>query len=181
MLTSAKDLDFGFEVWKKNQDAIVGFKSNSHSSSSDNTKLKFIENFDKTNRFSMIESKSMFIRTDYLYAYTCLIPEEIHYYIDQHPMCYDIAMNMLVSGMSGVSPVLVKASFLFEFEEPQQSQLDYNEKQSQCLNELATLFDGKTTLKYNNEIVTRISSKNTPSSPVPWDTWSEYIKRSTIA
>lgn len=126
----------------------------------------------------MISSKSMFMKSDFLYGYTCLIPENIHHYIDNNPICHDIAINMLVSGMTGTSPVLVKASFLFEFQ-----QMDTQTKQlSQCLGDLSKLFNGKNPLVFSNELVTRASSHDV-HTPVSWDTWeenAEAIKKSII-
>lgn len=155
VITSLDELEFGFEVWKKNQDAIVGFRSDSHGVSTSDDKVTFTQNFDGEYRYSMIKSNSMFLRSDYLHAYTCLIPEEIHQYIDKHPSCYDIAMNMLVSGMTGSSPVLVDTAYS---QWTKQSNIIQQQK-SQCLNELPQFFNNNNPLIFNNELVTQVSSK----------------------
>lgn len=123
----------------------------------------FAEHFDEENRYSMIESNSMFLRSDYLHAYTCLIPEEIHQYIDKHPSCYDIAMNMLVSGMTGTSPVLVDTAYS---QWPKQSKTIQQQK-SQCLNNLPKLFNEINPLIFNNEIVSQVSSKASKQQQEP--------------
>ncbi len=40
----------------------------------------------------------MFIRSEYLFWYTCVMPEGVHAYIDRNMNCEDIAMQMLASG-----------------------------------------------------------------------------------
>lgn len=169
VLTSLEDLEFGYEVWKKNQDAIVGFKPNSHSlQQSANQKHRFIEGLDTNSRYSMIESKSMFMKSDFLYGYTCLLPQEIHEYIDKYPVCHDIAINMLVSGQTGASPVLVHADYLFEFEDTHPHTIN---QRSQCLDDLTRLFNGKNPLVFNTEVVSKVALENV-HTPFSWDTWS---------
>ncbi len=41
----------------------------------------------------------MFIRSEYLFWYTCVMPEGVHAYIDRNMNCEDIAMQMLASGI----------------------------------------------------------------------------------
>jgi hypothetical protein len=103
----------------------------------------------------MIESSSFFMKSDFLHGYTCLLPEEIHQYIDHHPMCHDIGINMLVSGMTGSSPVLVNAS-LSEFQDKPSSFPTY--QLSQCLDDLSKLFNDRNPLIFNNQIVSKASS-----------------------
>lgn len=114
----------------------------------------------------------MFMKSDFLYAYTCLVPEEIHHYIDNNPICYDIAINMLVSGMTGTSPVLIKTSSLFKFQEADTQ----TQPLSKCLQDLSKLFNGINPLLFNNQLVTRVSLQdvNTPA----WEDNAETIKES---
>jgi glycogenin glucosyltransferase len=119
----------------------------------------------------------MFIKSDFLYGYTCLLPEEIHKYIDKYPACHDIAINMLVTGQTGTSPVLVNAEYLFEFENTQPNTI---KQRSQCIDDLSKMFNGKNPLVFNNEIVSRASQENV-HTPASWDTWAtnaDAIKKS---
>lgn len=111
------------------------------------------------------------MKSDFLYAYTCLLPEEIHRYIDNNPACLDVGINMLVSGMTGTSHVLVKASFQFMFPKT----VIHTKQLSNCLEDLSKLFGGKNPLIFNNEIVTRVSSQDI-NTPVAWDTWEENLE-----
>jgi hypothetical protein len=140
-------MEFAYRVWKNNMDSIVGFKANSHAAGT--TENTFIQNLDDTNRYSMIDTGSMFMKSDFLYGYTCLLPEEIHQYIDAYPMCHGIAINMLVSGMTGSSPVLVNSSYVFEQDKPLHNTL------SQCLTGLSKLFGNTNPLVFNDQIVSK--------------------------
>ena len=53
-------------------------------------------------------TKFMFIRSEYLFWYTCILPECVHAYIDDNMNCEDIAMQMLASGMTNQAPVAVQ-------------------------------------------------------------------------
>ena len=53
-------------------------------------------------------TKFMFIRSEYLLWYTCILPECVHAYIDDNMNCEDIAMQILVSGMTNQPPVAVQ-------------------------------------------------------------------------
>ncbi|KAI8644704.1 glycosyl transferase family 64 domain-containing protein [Parasitella parasitica] len=170
IVTSLGDLEFAFDVWRKSEDSIVGFTSDAHSLQTATTSYSFVENLDTDNRYSMI-SNSMFLKSDFLYGYTCILPEEIHQYIDKYPACLDIAINMLVSGQTGSSPILVKADYLFEF---QHDHSQTTHQRSQCINELSVLFNGKNPLNLNNEIVSKASPEQA-SLPASWDSWATSI------
>lgn len=151
-------------------DSIVGFKSDAHSLQTATDSYTFVENLDNDNRYSMIRN-NMFLKSDFLYGYTCIMPEEIHQYIDKYPACRDIAINMLVSGQTGSSPLLVKADYVFEFEDSHSQTI---RQRSQCINGLSVLFNGKNTLNLNNEIVSKVSPDQV-STPTSWDTWASSI------
>ncbi|KAL7319851.1 hypothetical protein PS15m_002938 [Mucor circinelloides] len=170
IITSLEDLEFAYDLWKKNMDSIVGFKSDAHSLQTATDSYTFVENLDNDNRYSMI-SNNMFLKSDFLYGYTCIMPEEIHQYIDKYPACRDIAINMLVSGQTGSSPLLVKADYVFEFEDSHPQTI---RQRSQCINDLSVLFNGKNPLNLNNEIVSKVSPDQV-NTPTPWDTWASSI------
>ncbi|CEP13961.1 hypothetical protein [Parasitella parasitica] len=170
IITSLEDLEFAFDVWRKNMDSIVGFTSDAHSLQAATTSYSFVENLDADSRYSMINN-NMFLKSDFLYGYTCIMPEEIHQYIDKYPACRDIAINMLVSGQTGSSPMLVKADYLFKFDDrhPQTTL-----QRSQCINELSVLFNGKNPLILNNEIISKASPKQV-NSPTSWDSGTSSV------
>ncbi|KAG1462734.1 hypothetical protein G6F55_002801 [Rhizopus delemar] len=131
---SLEDLEFGFSVWRKNADSIVGYSS---------------DTYDKRQDYSMIQSKAMFMKSDYLYAYTCLLPEQIHYYIDYHPTCHHIAINMLVSGMTGTSPLLLDAPSFNAIHSNSVEKMD-------CINDLSFMFNNNNPLVFNNQVISKL-------------------------
>lgn len=160
MVSSVEDIEFGYNVWKKNTDSIVGFQS---------------EKDDIEDSYSMIGSSSgMFLKTDYLYGYTCLMPDDVHYYIDRHPQCRDVAMNMMVSGMTASSPILVKTKdYLYEIGDKQQQQITRNTVE-ECAQGLAKYFDEQNTLISNDEIISRSTHDIQQSATtLSWNHWDE--------
>lgn len=151
-------------------DSIVGFKSDAHRLQTATASYSFIENLDDANRYSMI-SNNMFLKSDFLYGYTCIMPEEIHQYVDKYPVCRDIAINMLVSGQTGSSPILVKADYLYEFEDNHSQTI---RQRSQCINEMLVLFNGKNPLNLNNQVVSRVTAKQ-GNHFNSWDNWASSI------
>lgn len=60
--------------------------------------------------YSMLSAPLLLINHEYLFAYTCLLPERIHRYLDeQDEDGADMAMNLMVAGMSGNRPILVRS------------------------------------------------------------------------
>lgn len=147
-------------------DSIVGFKSDGHDEEDD----VFIESMDDENRYSMIRSSSgMFLKTDYLYGYTCLMPDEVHYYVDKHPQCRDVAMNMMVSGMTAASPVLVDADYLYEMNDKTHSGGD----RAECIKGLSPYFNEQNTLILNDEIISHSTHDDIQSTYLSWSQWDE--------
>jgi hypothetical protein len=40
-------------------------------------------------------TKFIFMKSDFLFWYSCILPEKFHKYIDEHMNCEDIAMQMV--------------------------------------------------------------------------------------
>ncbi|KAI8137887.1 glycosyl transferase family 64 domain-containing protein [Fennellomyces sp. T-0311] len=101
------DLEFTFQVWQSNhKDSIVGHFPRIHKYNPEANEAEYkVSNKDT---YSMVLTKSMFVHTDYLYAYTCLMDTSIHRIIDEWTNCEDIAFNMMVSGLSGAPAVAVR-------------------------------------------------------------------------
>lgn len=133
---SVEDLEFGFSVWRKHTDSIVGYSSDKH---------------EEQKGYSMIQPDAMFMKSDYLYGYTCLLPEQIHHYIDYHPTCHYIAINMLASGMTGTPPLLVNAPSFKTVSNTIQptDRID-------CINDLSFMFNNKNPLVFNDEVISKI-------------------------
>jgi hypothetical protein len=50
-----------------------------------------------------------------LHAYTCVLDPAIHRYVDMGKNCEDIAMNMMVSGLTGHPPVCIAEEEVLDF------------------------------------------------------------------
>ncbi|KAL2915801.1 hypothetical protein HK105_204748 [Polyrhizophydium stewartii] len=102
-------------------------------------------------RYSMMLTKGMFFHTSFLAAYTCLMPPHVHAYIDAIQNCEDIAMNFVVSGLTGLAPLTVNFPRAAD-SEPLEIMTDFGQHdgisgktnhlnhRSQCLADLVRLF-----------------------------------------
>jgi hypothetical protein len=97
-------------------------------------------------------TKFMFMSSEYLYDYTCLLPTRIHRSIDEKLNCEDIAMNLMVSGMTGAKPVAVLLHVDdFGTTSGISTKQGHLSNRSTCMTDLIRLF-GRDTLKYNREV-----------------------------
>jgi hypothetical protein len=74
-------------------------------------------------------------------------PTEIHDYVDSKRNCEDIALNMLITGISGAAPVHVHSEAVWDYGTFQGiSTIEgHGESRSDCVNDLAALL-GRVTL-----------------------------------
>jgi alpha-1,4-N-acetylglucosaminyltransferase EXTL3 len=61
--------------------------------------------------YSIILTKFMFVRREYLTMYRCLMPRSLLDYIQRNTNCEDIAFSMMVSGLTGLPPLRYRAKF----------------------------------------------------------------------
>jgi hypothetical protein len=147
------DLEYAFEVWRTRPHSLVGTFPRYHVyNSNNNTYSYLIRSPELPREYSIILTKFMFMASEYLFDYTCLLPLSIHRYIDDHSNCEDIAMNMLVTGMTTAKPIAV---MMHVDDFGTTSGISYKAghlpSRSQCVTDLISLF-GKDTLLYNREI-----------------------------
>ncbi|KAK4049297.1 exostoses (multiple)-like 2 [Microbotryomycetes sp. JL201] len=145
------DLDFAFDVWRNRQDSIVGFFPRVHGKKKDGS--TFYEMAGVYRRYSIILTKAMFLNANYLHAYTCVLAPEIHRFVDKGMNCEDIAMNMMVSGMTGQAPVCVN-TMAIDFGTTKGISISsaFTVRRDQCTADLIDLF-GRDTLVMNREMV----------------------------
>lgn len=121
--------------------------------------------------YSLLSSNLMMINSDYLFIYTCLLPERIHRYVDEQPEdSSDLAMNLLITGMTNNRPMLVKSDFATDPESPVYDS-SWGMLRATMLRDLVKLYTGGTRdpLLYNSLIVgqfNRIPFKK--RSPKQW-------------
>ncbi|KAG2176402.1 hypothetical protein INT43_005636 [Umbelopsis isabellina] len=102
------DLEFTFQVWKNRQDSIVGHFPRFHSYDPSTSKSVYAMADDFRPSFSIVLTKSMFIRSEYLFAYTCLMSPALHTYVDEHMNCEDIGFSFMVSGLTATTNTYVR-------------------------------------------------------------------------
>ena len=147
------DVEYAFEVWRMRSHSLVGTFPRYHTYNSNNNTFSYlIRSPDVPRAYSIMLTKFMFMSADYLFDYTCLLPLAIHRYIDVHSNCEDVAMNLLVSGMTSSRPIAVMMHVDdFGTTSGISIKAGHLNSRSQCLTDLISLF-GKDTLLYNREV-----------------------------
>lgn len=146
-------MEFAYKIWQQNENAVVGFRAGNHQRIS-KSPVKYSVSMDD-NEYSFVVGNAMFLKSDWLLAYSCVLPDTITRYLEDHPSCRDIAMNMLVSGTTSTAPILIKPSSKDSIVMPPANDQDF--LYDGCLNDLVSLFDGKNTLRRNQAMVVRVS------------------------
>ena len=147
------DIEYAFDVWRSRPNSLVGVFPRYHSYNASNNTFNYeIRSPERPRTYSIMLTKFMFINAEFLYIYTCLLPPRIHRYIDDHMNCEDIAMNLLVSGMTGSRPTAVLLHVDdFGTTSGISIKVGHLNNRSQCMTDLIRLF-GKDTLRYNREV-----------------------------
>ncbi|XP_022293438.2 exostosin-2-like [Crassostrea virginica] len=104
MLTS-DELEFGFQVWREFPDRLVGFPSRVHLYGNESNKFKYESEW--KNNISMVLTGAAFHHKYYSYLYTYNMPGNIRKWVDDNMNCEDIAMNFLISNVTGKGPIKV--------------------------------------------------------------------------
>ncbi|OZJ06810.1 hypothetical protein BZG36_00006 [Bifiguratus adelaidae] len=111
-----KDIEFAFAAWQLNQNSILGHFPRAHTYDPATQKAHYqISGFNKRSHYTMVLTKSMFVKSDFLWLYTCAFDERVHAYVDTRLNCEDIAFNMLVTGTTGRSPLVVNATAIWDY------------------------------------------------------------------
>nr|CAG4638269.1 EOG090X01LY [Cyclestheria hislopi] len=142
MLTS-DELEFGFEVWRQFPDRIVGFPSRTHVW--DNTTNRWRYQSEWTNNISMVLTGAAFYHRYYNYVYSTAMPGDIKTWVDEHMNCEDIAMNFLVSNITGKAPIKVTPRKKFKCPECVNNEmlsadLSHMVERSDCINRFVNIY-----------------------------------------
>jgi glycogenin len=100
------DMELAFAVWKNHPRSLVGFRPYSS--------LKMPQLYSAAGPateeagYSLISSHGMFMASEYLFIYTCLLPQRVHKFVDECKIdTADLALNLLVMGMTSAPPIAV--------------------------------------------------------------------------
>ncbi|KAG1139747.1 hypothetical protein G6F37_009638 [Rhizopus arrhizus] len=103
-----KDLEFTFKVWKSHKDSVVGHfpRLHTYNPTTQQATYRLIGKAP----YTIVLTKSMFIHSDYLFAYTCVLEPKLHEYVDNELNCEDLGFAMMASGLSHTAPTYVRPS-----------------------------------------------------------------------
>ncbi|VDM95067.1 unnamed protein product [Thelazia callipaeda] len=104
---SVDEVEFGYQAWRENPDRVVGFFSRMGVFNDSAKIYKYnVEWFDLVD---VILMKASFYHKFYGMLYHDLMPSEVISYVESNKICEDIAMNFLISIMTGKSPLKVSS------------------------------------------------------------------------
>uniref|UniRef100_A0A0R3RHE5 Exostosin-2 n=1 Tax=Elaeophora elaphi TaxID=1147741 RepID=A0A0R3RHE5_9BILA len=99
------EIEFGYQTWRENPDRLVGFLP---STAVFNESTKSYEyHAEWINSMNIILMGAAFYHKYYGMLYHELLPREMIDYVEKNKNCEDIAMNFLISGVTGKSPLKV--------------------------------------------------------------------------
>ncbi|KAI4384383.1 hypothetical protein MLD38_002548 [Melastoma candidum] len=109
-----KSLEFAFRIWASNQDSLVGFFARSHDLDLSTKEWIYTVHPD---RYSIVLTKIMILKTEYLFKYSCGGPAlmEMRRVVDEMQNCEDILMNFVVADDANVGPILVGSEKLRDY------------------------------------------------------------------
>lgn len=145
LMLTADELEFGFEVWREFPDRIVGFPSRVHLWDNATSLWKYESEW--TNDISMVLTGAAFYHKHYSHEYFDRLPADIRRWVDDRMNCEDIAMNFLVSNITGKAPIKVAPRKKFKCPECARldnlsNDLQHMAARSDCVNVFARAFGG---------------------------------------
>ncbi|BGP58302.1 hypothetical protein JCM8202_000936 [Rhodotorula sphaerocarpa] len=173
IFTPMTSVDFMFQTWKHRPDQIAGYFPRIHGIKPDGS--IYYEMAGKYHRYSIILTKAMMINANFLHAYTCVLAPEIHRFVDMGKNCEDIAMNMMVSGLTGLPPVCIDEHEVLDFGTSRGISISsaFTHRRDQCTADLIQLF-GRDTLVESREFVRPFDSNK--FRKVKWEELDEVLE-----
>jgi glucuronyl/N-acetylglucosaminyl transferase EXT1 len=139
----AREIEFGFEVWSRNRERLVGWPSRRHLWTEGH--WEYDSNIGGS--YSMILTGAAFFHRKYLELYATSLPKRVYDFVDLHKNCEDIAFNFLVANITRQSPVKVSARQSFPCDGCQERKLsgasrltEHLHARSQCISVFAEEF-----------------------------------------
>lgn len=104
-MLNSDEIEFSYQTWREFPDRIVGFPSRLHLWN--NLTNSWTYDSEWKNKISLILTGAAFYHHYYNYLYTYVMSETIRKWVDDNMNCEDIAMNFLVSNITGKAPIKV--------------------------------------------------------------------------
>uniref|UniRef100_A0A915PJB3 Exostosin GT47 domain-containing protein n=1 Tax=Setaria digitata TaxID=48799 RepID=A0A915PJB3_9BILA len=99
------EIEFGYQTWLENPDRLVGFLPRT-AAFNESTKL-YEYHTEWTNSMNIVLVGASFYHKYYGMLYHELLPQEMIEYVEKNKNCEDIAMNFLISSVTGKSPLKI--------------------------------------------------------------------------
>lgn len=143
VMLTADELEFAYEVWREFPDRLVGFPSRVHLW--DNTTNKWKYESEWTNDISMVLTGAAFYHKYFSYLYTHSMPKELKLWVDEHMNCEDIAMNFLMSNVTGKAAIKVTPRKKFKCPECTNTEMlssdvSHMVERSDCINQFTRIY-----------------------------------------
>lgn len=143
VMLTADELEFAYEVWREFPDRLVGFPSRVHLLDNSTNKWKYESEW--TNDISMVLTGAAFYHKYFSYLYTHAMPKELKTWVDEHMNCEDIAMNFLMSNVTGKAAIKVTPRKKFKCPEcvnteMLSSDLSHMVERSDCINQFTRIY-----------------------------------------
>lgn len=106
IFVAVEDIQFVFESFKENNDRIVGVFGRDFAEQKDESLVYANDQ----RSYSIMLTKFLFVHRKYLQVFPQVVPQKTMQYINEISNCEDIALNMVVSKLSGLSPVNVNVT-----------------------------------------------------------------------
>lgn len=104
-----RSIEFAFRIWGSNRDRLIGFFVRSHDLDLKSKEWIYTVHTDK---YSIMLTKFMILKNDYLFKYSCeggSTMVEMRRIVDRMRNCEDILMNFVVADETNAGPILVGA------------------------------------------------------------------------
>ncbi|KAF3063270.1 Exostosin [Trichoderma lentiforme] len=142
-----QDLEFAFQTWRKfGQHRLTGALPRCATPDAEgNWGYGFCSRDSNQDVYSMIITNLCFSHMSFLdyYSSNNTVMQKVRDYVDDHFNCEDIALNYVVSYLTGTGPLLVKGRDKYVNYEPAQGiskKPGHLEARSKCLNDLTKMF-----------------------------------------
>eukprot|EP00271_Cylindrocystis_brebissonii_P022200 TRINITY_DN840_c0_g2_i1.p1 TRINITY_DN840_c0_g2~~TRINITY_DN840_c0_g2_i1.p1 ORF type:complete len:1006 (+),score=150.73 TRINITY_DN840_c0_g2_i1:961-3978(+) len=163
-------LRVAFERWRESPYRLVGFFPRAHYRDPKTRQLVYV--LTPKQEYSIVLTKMFLMHADYLRSYTCTIPQALRDYVDYYKNCEDIAMNFLVTQLSGQPPLLMEDTTKLDYGTTSglSSRGSHDFSRSVCMNDIEGML-GYMSLRNSSEVVTffdrdkaiHISSRRSPA------------------
>ncbi|XVF31239.1 hypothetical protein REPUB_Repub16aG0128300 [Reevesia pubescens] len=120
-----KTVEFTFRIWKANQERLIGIFMRSHDI--DIMTLKQWIYTVHPNKYSIVLTKFMMMKRDYLFKYSCeggAPMREMRSIVDKMRNCEDILMNFVVAEETNAGPLMVEAVRVRDWGDPRNEEGD---------------------------------------------------------